>query len=76
VREGNSVEILIDGAEALPAMQRAMMQARSHIYLANWFISPDFRLVRGGSDGSSGDGPTIRELLAELASRVEVRVLL
>ena len=75
VREGNNVEIHIDGADALPAMQRAMVEARSHIYLANWFLSPDFRLVRG-APGSSGDGPTIRELLAELATRVEVRVLL
>ena len=76
VREGNSVQIHIDGAEALPAMQRAMMEARSHVYLANWFLSPDFRLVRGGPGNSSGDGPTIRELLAELAARVDVRVLL
>ena len=76
VREGNRVEIHIDGAEALPAMQRAMLEARSHIYLANWFLSPDFRLVRGASDRSSDDGPTIRELLADLATRVDVRVLL
>jgi phosphatidylserine/phosphatidylglycerophosphate/cardiolipin synthase-like enzyme len=76
VREGNSVEIHIDGARALPAMQRAMLEARSHIYLANWFLSPDFRMVRGGAGSVPGDGPTIRELLAELATRVDVRVLL
>jgi phosphatidylserine/phosphatidylglycerophosphate/cardiolipin synthase-like enzyme len=76
VREGNTVKVHIDGAEALPAMQRAMMQARSHVYLANWFLSPDFRLVRGDSGSPSSDGPTIRELLAELADRVDVRVLL
>ena len=76
VREGNSVQIHIDGADALPAMQRAMMEARSHVHLANWFLSPDFRLVRGGQGSPSGDGPTIRELLAELAGRVDVRVLL
>jgi phosphatidylserine/phosphatidylglycerophosphate/cardiolipin synthase-like enzyme len=76
VRGGNSVGVHIDGAEALPAMQRAMMGARSHIYLANWFLSPDFRLVRGAPGSRSGDGPTIRELLAQLAERVDVRVLL
>jgi phosphatidylserine/phosphatidylglycerophosphate/cardiolipin synthase-like enzyme len=76
VREGNSVRVLIDGGEAFPAMQRAMMEARSHIYVANWFLSPDFRLVRDDSGGVSEDGPTIRELLAELAARVDVRVLL
>ena len=37
VREGNIVKIHIDGAEAFPAMQRAMLQARSHVYVANWF---------------------------------------
>ena len=76
VREGNTVRIHIDGAEALPAMQRAMLEARSHIYLANWFLSPDFRMVRGAPGSSSDAGPTIRELLAELAARVDVRVLL
>ena len=76
VREGNTVNILIDGAEAFPAMQRAMMKARSHVYLANWFVSPDFRLVRDGPGSAPGDGPTIRELLSEVATRVDVRVLL
>jgi phosphatidylserine/phosphatidylglycerophosphate/cardiolipin synthase-like enzyme len=76
VREGNSVQIHVDGAEALSAMQRAMLEARSHIYLANWFLSPDFRLVRGDPDSGAGGGPTIRELLGELSDRVDVRVLL
>ena len=76
VREGNSVKVHIDGAAALPAMQRAMLEARSHVYLANWFLSPDFQLVRGEAGDPAGDGPTIRELLAELAERVDVRVLL
>ena len=76
VREGNSVRVLIDGSEAFPAMQRAMTEARSHIYIANWFLSPDFRLVRNESSGALEEGLTIRELLAELAARVDVRVLL
>ncbi len=76
VREGNRVRVLIDGGEAFPAMQRAMMEARSHVYIANWFLSPDFRLVRDDSGGLSQDEPSIRELLAELAARVDVRVLL
>jgi phosphatidylserine/phosphatidylglycerophosphate/cardiolipin synthase-like enzyme len=76
VREGNDVAIHIDGSEALPAMQHAMLGARSHIYLANWFLTPDFRLVRGSLSDPSDDGPTIRELLGELSERVDVRVLL
>ena len=76
VREGNIVKIHIDGAEAFPAMHRAMMQARSHIHLANWFVTPDFRFGGGGPVDLPRDGPTLRELLAELSGRVDVRVLL
>lgn len=76
IRDGNSVDVLIDGAEALPAIQSAMLQARSHVYLTNWFVSPDFRLESGAAGDSRHGGPTIQELLAELSTRVDVRVLL
>ena len=86
VRPGNSVRILIDGAAAFPEMERAMRQARSHIHLANWVLSPDFRMTRPGygipavdgatADAASPEGTPIRELLAELAAKVSVRVLL
>jgi phosphatidylserine/phosphatidylglycerophosphate/cardiolipin synthase-like enzyme len=68
VRQGNSVRILIDGAAAFPEMERAMRKAHSHIHLANWVLSPDFHMTRPGTP--------IRELLAELAATVSVRVLL
>jgi phosphatidylserine/phosphatidylglycerophosphate/cardiolipin synthase-like enzyme len=68
-RPGNAVEIMIDGAEALPMMARELAAARSHIHMTNWFLSPDFELVRG-------DKPVVlRHLLAELAERVDVRIL-
>jgi phosphatidylserine/phosphatidylglycerophosphate/cardiolipin synthase-like enzyme len=68
-RVGNAVEIMIDGAEALPMMARELAAARSHIHMTNWFLSPDFELVRG-------DKPVVlRHLLAELAERVDVRIL-
>ncbi|MDX3194889.1 phospholipase D-like domain-containing protein [Streptomyces sp. MN03-5084-2B] len=71
VREGNRVEVLIDGEESLPAVAEAIKQAKSHVHIANWHASADFRLTR--EPGS----PTLRELLAEAAGRgVEVRVLL
>lgn len=86
VRPGNGVRILIDGAALFPEIELAMRQARSHIHVANWFLSPDFRLTRpaygsAADDGSSAttpipEGMTIRELLAELATTVSVRVLL
>src|SRR6476660_4828446 len=68
-RPGNAVDIMIDGAEALPMMARELAAARSHIHMTNWFLSPDFELVRG-------DKPVVlRHLLAELAERVDVRIL-
>jgi len=39
-RPGNHVEVLIDGAEALPAIAGAIASARSHVYLAGWYFSP------------------------------------
>ena len=69
VRSGNAIEVLIDGAEALPTIAQALRQARSHVHLAGWRFSPDFALERDGP-------PTVlRNLLAELAERLDVRVL-
>ncbi|HEY6423572.1 MAG TPA: phospholipase D family protein [Pseudonocardiaceae bacterium] len=70
VREGNSVEVLVDGEAGLSAMAAAIADARSHVHIANWHASPDFRLVREPS------APALRQLLAEVAERVPVRVLL
>ena len=70
VRQGNSIEVLIDGEAALPAMATAIAGARSHVHIAGWHASPDFRLIREPA------APTLRDLLAEVARRVPVRVLL
>jgi phosphatidylserine/phosphatidylglycerophosphate/cardiolipin synthase-like enzyme len=70
VREGNSIEILIDGAEALPRIAEALRGARSHVHLTGWYLTAGFALERQAE-------PTIlRNLLADLAERVDVRVLL
>jgi phosphatidylserine/phosphatidylglycerophosphate/cardiolipin synthase-like enzyme len=69
VRHGNAVEVLIDGEEALPAIARELERARSHVHLTGWYFSPDFALTR------EGDPLVLRTLLAELAERVDVRVL-
>src|SRR2546421_1732314 len=69
-RTGNSLEVLIDGATALPAIEQAMREARSHVHVAGWHADPDFALRR------DGDPTPLRELLGELAERVDVRVLL
>jgi phosphatidylserine/phosphatidylglycerophosphate/cardiolipin synthase-like enzyme len=68
-RPGNAIDVLIDGAEALPLIAGELQSARSHIHLTNWFLSPDFDLVRD-------ERPVVLcHLLGELAERVDVRVL-
>ncbi len=59
--------MLVDGENALPKIAAELRQARSHVHLAGWFFSPEFRLER--------EGPGLRELLADFARRVDVRVL-
>jgi len=69
-RQGNSLEVLVDGEAALPRMVADIRAARSHVHITGWFVSPDFVL-------DSGDPPVVvRDLLAEAAARVDVRVLL
>ncbi|MEQ0565475.1 phospholipase D family protein [Amycolatopsis sp. NEAU-NG30] len=71
VRDGNRVEVLVDGEESLPAVEAAIRRAKSHVHIANWHASADFRLTR------EPGALSLRELLAEAAERgVEVRVLL
>ena len=61
--------MLIDGAEALPTVAAEMRPARSHIHIAGWYFTPSFDLER------NGDSAALRHLLAELAERIDVRVL-
>ena len=69
-RSGNALEVLIDGANALPAMAGAISSARAHVSVAGWHVTPDFDLTQGTS------ATVLQQLLAEVASRVPVRVLL
>ncbi len=66
-RGGNRVELLVDGAEALPRIAADIEASRSHVHLAGWFFSPGLTLGDGG--------PTLAALLGETAERVPVRVL-
>lgn len=68
-RQGGSLDVLIDGAEALPRIVAELERAESHVHIAGWYFSPDFALTR------DVEPAILRNLLAELAARVEVRVL-
>lgn len=67
--DGNLVDVLVDGADALPAIAAAVRSATDHVHLHFWALDPGFRLERGSRE------VTLRELLAEAADRVDVRVL-
>ena len=68
-RPGNTVEVLIDGASFLPRVAEELARAQSHVHVTGWYFTPELALVRG-------DEPvTVRNLLAELAERIDVRVL-
>ncbi|HEU4701220.1 MAG TPA: phospholipase D family protein [Conexibacter sp.] len=69
-RGGNELEVLIDGERAIGEICAALKAARSRVHLAGWHVTPGFEIERDG-----GDPRTLRELLAELAERVDVRVL-
>jgi phosphatidylserine/phosphatidylglycerophosphate/cardiolipin synthase-like enzyme len=68
-RSGNAVDVLIDGAQALPTIAADLQNARTHVHLTGWHFSPDFELSR------DPEQLVLRNLLADLAERVDVRVL-
>jgi phosphatidylserine/phosphatidylglycerophosphate/cardiolipin synthase-like enzyme len=67
-REGNAFEVLIDGANALPEMAEAIRTAQRHVHVASWNLEPGF-------DPGPRSARPVRDLLAETAERVPVRVL-
>jgi phosphatidylserine/phosphatidylglycerophosphate/cardiolipin synthase-like enzyme len=68
-RSGCQLDVLIDGASALPKMARAMREARHYIHITGWHLEPSFELIRDQRP------VVIGTLLAELAEQVDVRVL-
>jgi phosphatidylserine/phosphatidylglycerophosphate/cardiolipin synthase-like enzyme len=69
-RDGNRLDVFIDGASAFPRMVEELDGATSHIFLAGWYFTPEFEIVRDGGN------TTLHDLMARLAERVDVRVLL
>ncbi len=68
-RGGCALQVLIDGAQALPEMARAMRGAQRYIHVTGWHLAPHFELVRDEHTEVLG------ALLAELAETVDVRIL-
>jgi phosphatidylserine/phosphatidylglycerophosphate/cardiolipin synthase-like enzyme len=69
-RAGCALDVLIDGGNALPRIADALAGANSHVHIAGWHITPEFGLTRDDR------AARLRDLLGDLAERVEVRVLL
>ncbi len=69
-REGNTLDVLIDGEQALQRIAEALAGARSYVHIAGWHITPEFGLTR------DKQASRLRDLLGDLADRVDVRVLL
>jgi phosphatidylserine/phosphatidylglycerophosphate/cardiolipin synthase-like enzyme len=69
-RAGNALEVLIDGAQGLPAMAEAIRGAQRHVHVCSWHLEAAFEPERDGTRRSP-----VRELLGEAAERVPVRVL-
>jgi len=68
--DGNALEVLIDGEIVLRRIVEEIRAASSHVHMTAWFLSPDFVM-------EAGDPPVVvRDLLAEAARRVDVRVLM
>jgi phosphatidylserine/phosphatidylglycerophosphate/cardiolipin synthase-like enzyme len=67
-RCGNAMEVLIDGANALPRMAEAIRDAQRHVHVCSWHLEPDF-------DPGPRTSTPVRDLLAETAERVPVRVI-
>jgi phosphatidylserine/phosphatidylglycerophosphate/cardiolipin synthase-like enzyme len=68
-RAGNAIDVLIDGAEALPAMADAIQGARRHVHVCSWHFEHDFCPERGD------ERRAVRDLLAGVAEHIPVRVL-
>jgi phosphatidylserine/phosphatidylglycerophosphate/cardiolipin synthase-like enzyme len=68
-RAGCALDVLVDGAEALPAIAEALQDARRFVHMTGWHVAPHFELVRGEPPVVLG------ALLAELAEHVDVRML-
>ena len=57
-REGNALEVLIDGANALPAMAEAIRGAHRHVHICSWHLA-----AATSTRAATRASPPMRELL-------------
>lgn len=69
-REGSALEVLIDGAQALPRIAEMLESATASVHIAGWHVTPHFGLTR------HDETKALRDLLGDLAEQLDVRVLL
>src|SRR5918911_1708902 len=63
-RTGNALDVLIDGAQALPAMAEAIRGAQRHVHVCSWHLEAGFEPERDGRRSP------VRELLGDAAEPV------
>ena len=68
-RAGNRLDVLIDGSSYLPLLAEEIAAAKSHVHLLGWCFSPELHLTR------EEEPVVLRNLLADVARRVDVRLL-
>ncbi len=69
-RDGCRLEVLVDGANALPMIAQAMSEAKSFVHITGWHLAPAFVLNHDGKHELP-----IGVLLDQLSQRIDVRVL-
>lgn len=65
VRGDSQVTFLVDGRHAMWTMCLHFLTARRSIYLANWGITPQMRMVRGTDHRAGPDGSPAQQALIE-----------
>jgi phosphatidylserine/phosphatidylglycerophosphate/cardiolipin synthase-like enzyme len=70
VRQGNRLDVLIDGEEMFASLLADLDAARRQVHITGWCMTPDFVLRHGAAP------VVVRNLLAALAERLDLRVLL
>jgi len=70
-RAGNDLTVHIDGSKAITRITQAICEAKHHVHIASWWLTPSMAVAVNGD----AEPLAVRELLARCADKVPVRVL-